>query len=65
MHGKLDYQSTTFGDCPSDYDLTKIIDPIELKFLEWTDTLQAITTRLKYNIEIVIYLFLFCVQFLF
>ena len=51
MRSNLEYQSTICGECPSDYDFTKIENPIELKFLKWTDILQSIITRLKYNIE--------------
>ena len=51
MRAFLEYQSTTWGDCPSDYDFSKIEDSAELKFLKWTDTLQSVITRLKYNID--------------
>ena len=51
MRGELEYQSTTFGECPSDYDFKCIHNLAELKFLKWTDILQGTITRLKYNIE--------------
>ena len=51
MRGELEYQSTTFGECPSDYDWDNIKDSVELEFLKKTDILQGMLTRLKYNIE--------------
>lgn len=51
MRGELEYQSTTFGECPSDYDWDNIKDLVELEFLKKTDVLHGMITRLKYNIE--------------
>ena len=51
MRGELEYQSITFGECPSDYDWENIKDSVELEFLKKTDILQGTLTRLKYNIE--------------
>lgn len=51
MRGEISYKSKIFGECASDYDFSKIGNINELKFLKWMNILQAITTRLKYNIE--------------
>lgn len=51
MRGELKYQSSVHGECPSDYDFKSIHNSAELEFLKWTDLLQGILTRLKYNIE--------------
>lgn len=57
MRAELEYKSKTYGECPSDYDFSKIVNPIEFDFLKWTDIIQSVITRLKYNIEMFDYFF--------
>ena len=51
MRGELEYQSSVYGECPSDYDFKSVQNSKELEFLKRTDILQGTLTRLKYNIE--------------
>ena len=51
MRGELEYRSSVYGECPSDYDFKSVQNSTELEFLKRTDILQGTLTRLKYNIE--------------
>ena len=51
MRGELEYRSSVYGECPSDYDFKSVQNSTELEFLKRTDILQGALTRLKYNIE--------------
>ncbi len=57
MRADLRYNSNVFGECPYDYDFSKISNTIELEFLKRMGILQTTTTRLKYNIEMYDYFF--------
>ena len=57
MRVELEYNSTVFGECPSDYDFKSIQNSAEIEFLKRTDLLQGVLTRLKYNIEMFDYFF--------
>lgn len=51
MRAEVQYKSKIFGECPSDYDFTKITNLEELKLLNWIHILQSIVTRLHLNIQ--------------
>lgn len=38
MRAEVQYKSKIFGECPSDYDFTKITNSEELKLLNWITT---------------------------
>ena len=58
MRAELEYKSKIYGECPSDYDFSKIQNLDELDFLKRTDILQGVVTRLKYNIDMFEYFYI-------
>ncbi len=52
MKGEIEYASKVFEESPSNYDLSKITDENEVKFIKWINILQGTTTVFAYEIKV-------------